>query len=212
MKATSPMKSSRVLISISAAGILVTLTAAGAMWLRQTHHLGTTPPLASSQDPWMYSGEEDSSYGDKERTDQGASAREKVQEALQKLAGGKGDLKPLAVTYDGIHGLYGGLWLTIHGSGKVEQRVVQQKAGKPKEVTREELIKLAALLVQHKAWEQRVPEREPLPDEGQAELVITYEDSTVRIWEWFNDLEKNQRIDKIRAYMQEVAWKAPPEQ
>ncbi|HUS65929.1 MAG TPA: hypothetical protein VMZ28_15360, partial [Kofleriaceae bacterium] len=61
-------------------------------------------------------------------------------------------------------------------------------------------------IVQHRAWEQRVPERAPVPDESRAHLTISYLGKSASIWEWFNDLEANQRIVQIRELMKEIAW------
>jgi hypothetical protein len=129
-----------------------------------------------------------------------------VRKALEDIASGRGDLQLLAVTYDDLHALWGGLRLTIRGTGQVEQEAVREKAGEPRKVSREEIVKLAALLVRHAAWEQRVPERAAVPDESRTSLTITYGQSSVTIWEWHNDLEKNRRIGDIGGFMKAMAW------
>lgn len=132
-----------------------------------------------------------------------------VRESLEDIAAGRTDLEPLRVTYDDLHGLWGGLRLTIRGMGQVEQTVVREKAGEPQRVSREDLVKLAALLVKHAAWEQRVPERAAVPDEARTSLTIRYGQSSVTIWEWHNDLNKNRRIGSIGEFMKTIAWKKP---
>lgn len=132
-----------------------------------------------------------------------------VRRALEEIALGRGDLAPLVVTYDDPHGLWGGLRLTISGTGQVEQTAVREQAGEPHQVSRDDLVQLAALLVQHAAWEQCVPERLAVPDEGQTSLTISYGQTSVTIWEWTNDLEHNRRISEIGDFMKKIAWKKP---
>jgi hypothetical protein len=135
-----------------------------------------------------------------------ASQGKDVRKALEDITSGRGDPQPLAVTYDDLHALWGGLRLTIRGTGQVEQKAVREKAGEPRTVSREEIVKLAALLVRHAAWEQRVPERTALPDESRTSLTITYGQNSVTIWEWYNDLETNRRIGDIGSFMKGIAW------
>ena len=106
-----------------------------------------------------------------------------VRRGLEDIAAGQGDPASLVVTYDDLHGLWGGLRLTIHGTGQVEQTAVREKAGEPQTVTRQDLVRLAALLVKHWAWEQRTPERSPVPDESRVYLRLRYGQALVEIWE-----------------------------
>ncbi len=55
-------------------------------------------------------------------------------------------------------------------------------------------------------WQQRVPERIPAPDESRAYLTVRYKEDRLEIWEWYNDLKKNQRILPIRELMKQIAW------
>ncbi len=133
-----------------------------------------------------------------------------VRDALTELARGEGDLAPLTVTFDHLHALHGGLQLTIHGDGRVEQRALRTKAGDPKDqITQDDLKSLAALLVKHEVWTERIDERPPVPDESRATLKTCYRDECVEIREWYNDLEKNARIGDVLKVMKTVAWKPP---
>jgi hypothetical protein len=132
-----------------------------------------------------------------------------VKSLLEQIEAGRLDLRPLAVSYDDLHPLHGGLVLTIRGTGKAEPRAVWQTPGRTKLVPREGLLKLVHLLLREQAWEQRVPERPAVPDESTARLTIRYRNDQTVIWEWYNDLEANQRIIKIRDLMQRIAWAAP---
>jgi hypothetical protein len=138
-----------------------------------------------------------------------AAAEAPVKSLLERIEAGRLDLAPLAVSYDDLHPLHGGLVLTIHGTGKVEQRTVRQTPGRPRLVPREDLLKLVRLLLREQAWEQRVPERAARPDESTVRLAIRYRNDQTVIWEWYNDLEANQRIIQIRNLMQRIALAAP---
>lgn len=133
-----------------------------------------------------------------------------VKASLSTLAKDERALKTLTVTYDDLHGLHGGLTLTIHGDGRIEQRAVREKVGQPKEViTSAELHRLVALLLEVSAWEQRVPERMAVPDESIAQLRITLDGHSSTIWEWYNELQKHQRIFRVRELMKQLAWRQP---
>lgn len=113
----------------------------------------------------------------------------------------------LRVTYDDLHGLHGGLQLTVDGEGRVTQKAVRFKAGEPKErVDEGDLRQLLRILRDIEVWIQREPERMPAPDESKVRLRVEVGAKQVEIWEWYNDLEQNQRIHKVRAFMQKVAW------
>jgi len=132
----------------------------------------------------------------------------RIQGALTALTKDARGMKTLTVTYDDLHGLHGGLKLTVHGDGRVEQQAVREKAGQPKEsVAAADLQRLIALLVELAAWEQRVPKRRPVPDESQARLSITLDGTSSTIWEWYNDLAKHQRIVRVRELMKQIAWR-----
>ncbi|MBL1127406.1 MAG: hypothetical protein HND44_02685 [Chloroflexi bacterium] len=81
-----------------------------------------------------------------------------------------------SVQYDDIHGLWGGVWLRISGDGQYEYR--RQERGDPEATVTRGTIPagniraLARLLVELEAWQQRTPERAPLPDESRATLTI----------------------------------------
>jgi hypothetical protein len=135
--------------------------------------------------------------------------RESIHKALVNVVEGKAKLAPLSVTYDDMHGLWGGLRLMIRGDGTVEQKAVRVPAGKPKSVAPADVKRLVSLIVELKAWEQREKERLPRPDENRARLVITYSGRSSEIWEWHNDLEKNRRIARVQTMMKDIAWEAP---
>lgn len=130
-----------------------------------------------------------------------------IREALSEITARKLNPAPLSITYDDMHGLWGGLTLTIRGDGNVEQKAVKEEVGTPGLVSRDSILKLVRLLLKEKAWEQREPQRAPKPDESEARLVIQYGKQRSEIWEWYNDLDKNQRVGKIRDLMKTIASK-----
>ena len=139
---------------------------------------------------------------------------DKIEAHLEALSLGKGDLTKLTVIYDDLHGLHGGLTLQIDGTGKVQQQAVSkkgvsEKAGTPKDsIANKVLMELVKLLIEQEAWEQRTPDRQPVPDESRARLTITYGEDSVTIWEWYNDMKENQRLIKIKEFMKSIAWQA----
>jgi hypothetical protein len=124
---------------------------------------------------------------------------------LDGLAAGRGDWRTFSLTYDDVHGLHGGLTLTIHGDGKVEQQAIRIQAREPRDVRKRDLDRLVALLRELKVWEQRTPERQAVPDESIASLTILCGGSAVRIWEWYNEMAAEARIRRVQDRMTRLA-------
>jgi hypothetical protein len=131
----------------------------------------------------------------------GRTAPGGVENALRAVAAGNAAPADLSITYDDMHGLWGGQTIVASGSGAYERRERGRGASTPTVITgtldRQQIQELASLLVDLKAWEQRVPERAPVPDESRATLKIRVGTTEVAIWEWYNDLPKNDRITRI---------------
>ncbi len=134
-----------------------------------------------------------------------------VGEGIEALLAGKLPLTELEVTYDDLHGLHGGLRLTVKGNGEVEQQAVRTEVGTPRRVDEAGVRALAELLLELEAWRQEEEERQLLPDESRARLTIRVGPTKSEIWEWFNDLEKNDRIIRVRKKLKELAWGPEPE-
>jgi hypothetical protein len=141
-----------------------------------------------------------------------SAASKRIQDAIDQLAKGSEEWRQFSLTYTDLHGLHGGLTLTIHGDGKVTQESVHEKVGEEKEVLEAELKQLVELLQKHRAWEQKEVERPAVPCESTARLVIKYGDDSVTVWEWYNDLPKNKRLVEIREAMKKAAWKSVPKE
>lgn len=130
-----------------------------------------------------------------------------IKENLQAFLDSKFPADELEITYTDLHGLWGGLQITIHGSGKVEQKIVRAQAGVPHNLTREEINQLIKLLIELEAWIQRVPERPPVPDESRAYLLIRIGELNSETWEWYNDMKDNNRLILILNKIKELTWK-----
>jgi hypothetical protein len=135
----------------------------------------------------------------------------KVGAALATLAPPGSDLQTLSVSYSDMHGLHGGLSLKISGDGRISQQAVRTPVGEPKAaVAPADLRRLIALLIELAAWEQRVPDARPVPDESRAHVRIEIAGHYSVIWERYNDLRRGQRIVRIRDLMSEIAWQPRP--
>ena len=133
-------------------------------------------------------------------------ASAQVRAGLERLSRGTGDLASFSVTYDDLHGLHGGLLLSIHGDGRSEQKAVRTEVRETRRVSPADLQRLIALVRELQAWEQRTPERDPIPDESRSRLTIRVDGAETTIWEWYNDMGKNARIGRVRDLMTEIAW------
>jgi hypothetical protein len=113
-----------------------------------------------------------------------------------------------SITYDDMHGLWGGETITVDGAGNVEAREREQTASDPKitkrTISQKRLLDLIKLLIELKAWGQQTPERQPLPDESRARFTIKSGQHISQVWEWFDDMEKNRRLIQIKTRMREL--------
>ena len=111
----------------------------------------------------------------------------------------------LVITYDDMHPLSGGTTVVIRGNGSAERRVRSRKEAKAKAthttISLRQLRELIQLLIELQAWEQHTPSRQPVADESRARLTISVSNQTSELWEWFNEMPKNNRLDRIRTNM-----------
>jgi hypothetical protein len=130
---------------------------------------------------------------------------------LRDIAAGRG-AESFAVTYSDMHGLWGGVTMTLTHTGDYEQTLCQP-GGAPaivrRRVTSERIAALARLLVEIRAWEQHIPERAPVPDESRATLTVRCGAAESSIWEWYNDLSKNQRLIQVRDLLLQLGEAIP---
>lgn len=128
----------------------------------------------------------------------------KVETLLRDIAAGSNPPADLSVSYDDMHGLWGGMTIMVSGAGNYERR--QRDRGSPEQaltilVSAHEIRELVRLLIELKAWKQETLERAAVPDESRATLMIGFSGGQAGIWEWHNDLTKNERLARIRDRM-----------
>ena len=111
----------------------------------------------------------------------------------------------LTITYDDIHGLWGGITIIIHGDGRLERQKKSPGSSEAmitrKRIDRHKLIELVRLLVKLRAWDQVTADRPPKPDESRANLTISVKGSRSSIWEWYNEMQSNNHLIQIRDWM-----------
>lgn len=108
----------------------------------------------------------------------------------------------LVITYDDMHGLWGGTTITICGDGHMERRTQQISVAEiditQTQIDQPSLLKLIDLLITLTAWEQVTPDDMLLPDESRAHLTISVNGYTSNMWERFNEMATNNRLSQIR--------------
>jgi hypothetical protein len=137
-----------------------------------------------------------------------------VARGLEAFLEGRLSAEMLEITYSDLHGLWGGLRLTVDGTGRVVQEAVRlpEQPPKPRNLSADEVREIVQLLLELSAWEQRAPDRAPRPDESRARLFIRAGVAQSMIWEWFNDLDDTGRIVRVRQKMKALAWSPPSPQ
>jgi hypothetical protein len=112
----------------------------------------------------------------------------------------------LRITYDDMHGLWGGSLLTVRGDGRIEQQVRVRGASTPtasrRQIGERELLELVRLLVELSIWEQRTHETQPLPDESRPQLTIRVNDKTCRVWERSTGMLATNRLLQIKSWIE----------
>lgn len=114
----------------------------------------------------------------------------------------------LTITYDDMHGLWGGVTITVRGDGSVERHSTARGAPTAQvshaTINQQMLLDLVRLLAQLDTWEQRIPDRLPVPDESRATLTISANGSVSRMWERVNDLAANNRFVQIKTWLEQA--------
>jgi hypothetical protein len=138
-----------------------------------------------------------------------------LRQQLELLLEGNVRSMDLYVEYDDMHSFHGGETLTVSGDtmrsrhlfrGGVSPRQVEPP---PVIMTVQQVRDLVHLLLEIEAWAQRVPEREAVLDESVATLTVRVGTVESSIWEWYNDLNGNNRIVRAKRLLEEIAGPIP---
>lgn len=124
----------------------------------------------------------------------------RVEQALRAAASGAALPPDFAVTYSDVHGMHGGMRVSLSADGTYEWQTYSRQENPPGaegRVSEQAVRDVIALLVQLRAWEQVTPPRQPIPDESRAGLLIRAGGEEARIWEWFNDMGANNRLIQV---------------
>jgi hypothetical protein len=119
----------------------------------------------------------------------------------------------LTILYSDMHGLWGGITITLSTSGAYE--LLERGRGQVvptmvrRTVTPARVQDVIRVLLEARAWEQMQLERTPLPDEVRATLTLRVGDLEASTWELYNKLEKNDRIVRVRRLLLKLADVAP---
>jgi hypothetical protein len=131
-----------------------------------------------------------------------------VEQQLKDFAEGHAS-QNLTIVYSDLHGLWGGVTITLSTSGAYECLERPRDVIVPdllrKTVTPAHIQNVLRLLLETRAWEQHTLERMPLPDEVRATLTLRTGAVESSIWELYNNLEKNGRLVRVRRLLLELA-------
>ncbi len=115
----------------------------------------------------------------------------------------------LSIIYSDMHGLWGGITITLSTDGTFE--LLERARGQivpdmvRRTVTPAHVQEVIALLLERRLWEQQTLQRTPIPDEVRATLTLRTGNVESSIWELYNKLEKNDRIVRVRRLLLELA-------
>jgi hypothetical protein len=131
-----------------------------------------------------------------------------MEQKLKDFAEGRAT-QNLMIVYSDMHGLWGGVTITVSTSGEYE--LLERKRGMivPDLVRRiilpMHVQEMIGLLLETRSWEQQPLERAPMPDEALATLTLRTGDSETSIWELYNNLERNGRLVRVRRLLLKLA-------
>jgi hypothetical protein len=111
----------------------------------------------------------------------------------------------LVLVFDDVHPLWGGALFELAPDGQLTRTDVPPAQQAPvtssTQLDASDRAALLALLMGLEAWEQRVPDRIPVPGESRAYLGVRLEDAETSIWEWANDLPDNKRLYQVERWL-----------
>jgi len=128
-----------------------------------------------------------------------------MQEELKEILASQQVPADLSITYDDMHGLWGGSIFTVRGDGSLERQIRPPGFPAPSSsnthISAHQLLELVRLLVEFSAWEQRTANSPPIPDESRAYLTISLKGNRSVVWERFNEMRVNDRLIRIKDWL-----------
>src|SRR5690349_6407531 len=124
-----------------------------------------------------------------------------MEQQINDLAAGRTS-QNLSIVYSDMHGLWGGVTITLSTNGAYE--LLERARGQVvpdmihKTVTPARVQEVLRLLLEARLWEQQSLQRTPIPDEVLATLTLKSGNAESSIWELYNNLEKNGRLVRMR--------------
>ena len=131
-----------------------------------------------------------------------------MEQQLKDLAAGRAT-QNLSIVYSDMHGLWGGVTITLSTSGAYE--LLERARGQVvpdmvhKTITPAQIQEVIRLLLEARVWEQQALQRTPIPDEVLATLTLKSGDTESSIWELYNNLDKNNRLVHVRKLLLALA-------
>jgi hypothetical protein len=135
-----------------------------------------------------------------------------MEQQLKDLADGRAT-QNLSIVYTDMHGLWGGVTITLSTSGAYE--LLERARGQMvpdlvhRTIASAQVQNVIRLLLEGRMWEQQLLQRTPIPDEVLATLTLKSGDIESSIWELYNNLEKNNRLVRLRRLLLELAAANP---
>ncbi len=124
-----------------------------------------------------------------------------MEQQLKDVAEGRAT-QSVSIIYNDMHGLWGGVTITLSTSGAYERLDRARGAIVPdlvqRTVTTNHVHEVLRLLLELRVWEQQQLQRAPMPDEVLATLTLRTGDVASSIWELYNNLERNGRLIRVR--------------
>lgn len=103
------------------------------------------------------------------------------------------DRSLLEVEYNDLY-WRGGRKIRLNGSGELTIHDTDKGMDYATFLSKEKTDQVLRLTVGIEGWQQRIPEREAVPDESRCVFCIKYQTDQSKIWEWYSDLNKVNRI------------------
>lgn len=135
-------------------------------------------------------------------------SHETVEKVLRHAVGHGSLPKGLRVDYDELHPLWGGSRFILEGTRLTRlRREPGQGPGAfdERRIGREDLLELAAILVEVEAWRQMTEDGMLIPDESRPTLKISCGGESSVVWERHHEMKQNGRLIRVREWFERVA-------